>query len=136
MPCSDGRTCDIFLYVTAHSFIGLYHDVGFGVLLAVLVPCFKEIVLPVHDVSRRDVDDPHLAEERDELLVDHMLLAAPGSLPQPGAYILGVDLDELFEGHARRPGLVGQKVPLPCQGLGLGLEPRFVESIVSPSWLV
>ena len=97
-------------------------DVGLGVLLAVLVLCFEEGVLPVHDFPGRDVDDPHLAEERDELLVDHVFLAAPGSLPQPRAHVLGVDLDELFEGHARRPGLVGQKVPFPRQSLGLGLE--------------
>ena len=97
-------------------------DVGLGVLLAVLVLCFEEGVLPVHDLPGGDIDDPHLAEERDELFVDHVFLAAPGSLPQPGAHVLGVDLDELFEGHARRPGLVGQKVPLPRQGIGLGLE--------------
>ena len=97
-------------------------DIGLGVLLAVLVLCFEEGVLPVHDIPRRDVDDPRLAEERDELLVDHVFLAAPGSLSQPRAHVLGVDLDELLEGHARRPRLVGKKVPFPRQGLGLGLE--------------
>ena len=98
-------------------------DVGLGVLLAVLILCFEEGVLPVHDLPGGDVNDPsHLAEERDELLVDHVFLAAAGRLSQPRAHVLGVDLDELFEGHARRPGLVGQKVPLPRQGLGLGLE--------------
>ena len=100
-------------------------DVGLGVLLAVLALCFEEGVLPVHDFPRRDVDDPHPAEERDELFVDHAFLTAPGSLSQPRAHVLGVDLDELLEGHARRPGLVGQKVPFPRQGLGLGLEASF-----------
>ncbi len=97
-------------------------DVGLRELLPVLVLCLQQAVLPVHDLFRCDVDDPHLAEERDELLVDHVLLAAPCGLPQPRTNVFRVDPDELLEGHARGPRFIGQKVPLPCQGLALGLE--------------
>ena len=100
-------------------------DVRLRELLAVLVLGPQETVLPVHDLPGGDIDDPHLAEERDELFVDHVFLAAPGSLPQPRTHVLRIDLDKLLECHARGPCLVSQEVPFPCQGFGLGLEAAF-----------
>ena len=111
-------------------------DVGLGELPAVLAPFVEELVLPVEDVPGRDVNDLHAAEERDELVVDHVLLAPPGGLPEPRPNVFGVDLDELLEGHAGRSRLVREKVALSLQGLGPALEPRFVESTLLPSWLV
>lgn len=77
----------------------------------------------VDDVSGCDVHDPHSAEKRNKLVVDHVLLAAPGGLPEPRPHVFGVDLDELLEGHAGRPRLVREEVPLPLQGFGFALEP-------------
>jgi len=98
-------------------------DVGLGELLAVFVSFLEELVLPVDDVSGCDVHDPHSAEKRNKLVVDHVLLAAPGGLPEPRPHVFGVDLDELLEGHAGRPRLVREEVPLPFQGFGFALEP-------------
>ena len=90
--------------------------------LAGVVVGSEHLILPVDHVLAGDVVHAHLAEERDQLRLDDVLLGEPGVLLEPGAHVLFVALDKRLERH--RHGAVHgcQEVRLPYRRRCLGDE--------------
>ena len=93
-----------------------------GVGLAVPLPSLKDPVLPGEDVLSGDVAEPFLPEERDDLVVDHVLLGVPGVLADEGPHVLAVHLDEVGEAHVEGAARAAQEAVLELVRLLLGGE--------------
>ncbi|CAB0805023.1 hypothetical protein FRC0265_00507 [Corynebacterium diphtheriae] len=87
-------------------------------------PCGpREGVLPPDDVDGPNIAHAHIAEERQELALDDVLLCEPGVLADPRPHLRLVDLAEVGEGHVHGVVLEGLEVLLPQKRLELGLKP-------------
>ncbi len=74
-------------------------EVGGRVRLPVGVLVVDKLVLPADDVDGLDLGHPHLPEEGDDLVLDHVLLGQPGVLPDSRPNLGGVHVDEVREEH-------------------------------------
>lgn len=84
-----------------------------GIGFAVLVLVRDQLVLPAHDVDRLDLVHAYLAEERDDLVGDDVLLGYPSVFPDSRFNLGGVHLDEVPEGHVHGPQMARPEVLLP-----------------------
>ena len=112
-------------------------QVGVRVGLSVLVAVKKQLRLPFEDVSRHDVAELHLAEERQDLGLDDLLLGPPRVQLQMGHAVLAVELVEVMHPHVRRAILTRDECALPGLRLALGGEAALVLALaLAPPVLV
>ena len=90
------------------------------VRLAIGVLVVDEQVLPANDVDGLDLRHPHLPEERDDLVLDHVFLGQPGVLPDSGLNLGGIYVDEVGKGHVHGPVMDSKEVLLPHERFKLG----------------
>lgn len=76
-------------------------QIGVRVGLSVLVAVKQQPGLPFEDVSRHDVAQLHLAEERQDLGLDGLLLGPPRVELQMRHAVLAVELVEVMHPHVR-----------------------------------
>lgn len=73
-------------------------DVGWGVRIPVIVQIRHKLVLPANHIDELDLVDAHIAEVREDLAINHVLLRVPGVLAQPGLHLAGIHLAKRGEG--------------------------------------
>lgn len=101
-------------------------QIGVRVGLSVLVAVEQQLGLPLEDVCRHDVAELHLAEERQDLGLDDLLLGPPRVELQMGHAVLAIELVEVMHPHVRRAVLSGEERALPGLRLALGGEAALV----------
>lgn len=79
-----------------------------------------KLVLPADDVDGLDLGHPHLPEEGDDLVLDHVFLGQPGVLPDSRLDLGGVHVDEVRKEHIHGPIVDRQEVLFPHECFVLG----------------
>lgn len=90
------------------------------VRLPVGVPVVDKLVLPTNDINRLDLGHPHLPEEGNNLVFDHVLLGQPGVIPDSRLDLGSVHVDEVREEHVHGAVMDCQEVLLPHKRFELG----------------
>ena len=101
-------------------------QIGVRVGLSVLVAVEQQLGLPLEDVCRHDVAELHLAEERQDLGLDDLLLGPPCVELQMGHAVLAVEPVEVMHPHVRRAILTRDERALPGLRLAFGGEAALV----------
>ena len=95
-------------------------QIGVRVRLSVLIAVKQQLGLPLEDVCGRDFAKLHLAEERQDLGLDNLLLGPPRVEFQMGHAVLAIELVEVMHSHVWRAILTRDECALPGLRLVFG----------------
>ena len=90
-------------------------EIGLRIGLALLIPISEQLVLPCNHIFGGDLVDFPLAEVREQLRFDDILLGLPCAFFQPRLEIVGVDFTERLKAHVQISGILLLKLLLPFQ---------------------
>lgn len=76
-------------------------EIGLRIRLVVFVPVGKHLILPCNYIFCGDLADFPLAEIRQQLLLNDILLGLPCTFFQPCLEIFGIDFAEGFKAHVQ-----------------------------------
>ena len=98
-------------------------EIALRIGLVLFVTVGKQLVLPRNHILGGDLVDLALAEVRDDLGLDDMLLGLPSAFFQPCFEIGGVNLHKGFKAHIQVPGALLLELLFPFQSFTAGIKP-------------
>ena len=98
-------------------------EVALGIGLVILVTVGKQLVLPCNHILCGDLVDLALAEVRNDLGLDDMLLGLPCAFFQPCFEIGSINLNKGFKAHIQVSCTLLLELLLPFQSFTAGIKP-------------